>query len=585
MFDERHLEGLSPQGKLYALREIQKEIFNSSLYLTAKELLGYKDVNHRTHGDMIQSLEEPTTRKLIVMPRGTFKSSVSSVAFPIWCLNRNPDLRILLDGEVYTNSKNFLREIRMHLEAEPITSVYGPYAGPVWNESEIVIRQRKKVYKEASITASGIGAEKTGQHYDCLVAGTLILTSNGYLPVEAIQPKMRVLSSDGKFHSVVAVQSKHSDKPLVGLRAKYQPKTNWMTEDHLVCVFRDECAQWVMAKDVKQSDFLATPRIKAFTRAVSRTNKRINTLITEPDVWRFIGYWLAEGSRSTSNPNAIRLIFGETETDYIQDVCDIAKKHFGKRAVVLPNSKGAVSVKFSDPDVKELLAKFGSRASNKHLPPFALNASRNLQREMLIGYWRGDGSVTHKTINFSSISLSLLTGVQLILARFGIQSGITQTRKAGRSTIVRVDCNISDAWNLNTTNPLASLLLNQEAEFPIKPPRSFFTDNFWWVPVSEIKHGVGGNQVYDIQVADVHDFYSPGMILHNCIICDDLNSPTNSNTPEGREKVINHYKFLTSILEPTGTLVIVGTRYSALDVPGFIIENEINFEGLIPKWK
>ncbi len=176
------LEALPPKTRARAALLLTQEVYKQSLYRTSKELLGYSDVNRRTHGDMITALEDASLRKLIVMPRGTFKSSVSSVAFPIWLLLRNPNLRILLDGEVYTNSKNFLREIRLHLESPGLTELFGSFSGPVWNEGELIIRQRTRVLKEASITASGIGAEKTGQHYDVVLCDDLNSPSNSGTP-------------------------------------------------------------------------------------------------------------------------------------------------------------------------------------------------------------------------------------------------------------------------------------------------------------------------------------------------------------------------------------------------------------------
>ena len=54
-----------------------------------------------------------------------------------------------------------------------------------------------------------------------------------------------------------------------------------------------------------------------------------------------------------------------------------------------------------------------------------------------------------------------------------------------------------------------------------------------------------------------------------------MSSPSNTNTEENREKVINHYKYYQSILDPGGEIVVVGTRYHTHDLIGHIIENEI----------
>lgn len=159
-------------------KEAQATFFKQSLFLTAKCLLGYKDLSRRTHKMVCDALTADTKRKLIVMPRGTFKSSLCSVSFPIWSLINNPDIRILLDSELYSNSKNFLREIKLHLEKPKLVELFGPFKGFTWNEGEIIINQRTKVYKEASITCSGLGAEKTGQHYDLIVMDDLNSPSN-----------------------------------------------------------------------------------------------------------------------------------------------------------------------------------------------------------------------------------------------------------------------------------------------------------------------------------------------------------------------------------------------------------------------
>lgn len=159
----------APEIQIEGIRQRIQEIYRSSLYKTAKDLCGFSDMNWHTHGKMIEAIEENTERKCIVMPRGTFKSSVCSVAAPIWWLIKNPDERILLDSEVYTNSKNFLREIKGHLTSRKFVKLFGDYRGLNWNEAEITISKRSRIYKEASITCGGIGTVKVGQHYSKIV--------------------------------------------------------------------------------------------------------------------------------------------------------------------------------------------------------------------------------------------------------------------------------------------------------------------------------------------------------------------------------------------------------------------------------
>lgn len=149
-----------------------------SLEFLSRRIVGYKDINKQTHGEIINLLEDSNKRKMIVVPRGSLKSSIACVAYPIWLLIRNPNLRILIDSEIYTNSKNFIREIKAHLESEVMTTLFGDFKGPTWSEGEIIIRQRTKSSPQASITAGGVETQKTGQHYDVIIMDDLNSPTN-----------------------------------------------------------------------------------------------------------------------------------------------------------------------------------------------------------------------------------------------------------------------------------------------------------------------------------------------------------------------------------------------------------------------
>jgi hypothetical protein len=179
MIESLHTLPLDQQHEL--MRSMERETYRESLFLTAHDLLQYQQINMQTHGRMIKTLEQ-SGNKLIVMPRGTFKTSIAAVAYTIWLLIRDPNLRVLLDSELYSNSKNTLREVKAHIESDRFKSYFGEWRGDVWNEGEILIKARTAVKKEATITCSGIGAQKTGQHYDVIVADDMNSPKNSHTP-------------------------------------------------------------------------------------------------------------------------------------------------------------------------------------------------------------------------------------------------------------------------------------------------------------------------------------------------------------------------------------------------------------------
>lgn len=171
------------------LKEYQRKVFKESLYYTAKYALGMSDINWKTHGKTIEALEELEFRQegianaLVVMPRGSLKSSVCSVAFPVWRLCRNPNIRILIDSATYDLSTQIVGAIAQHLESTNLTSLFGTFKSKDdWSSKSITIAQRTKIFKESSVVASGVGSPKTGSHFDSIVCDDLNNEKNSATP-------------------------------------------------------------------------------------------------------------------------------------------------------------------------------------------------------------------------------------------------------------------------------------------------------------------------------------------------------------------------------------------------------------------
>ncbi len=121
-------------------------------------------------------------KKLILMPRGSFKSSLVTIGYSLHEILRDPNIRILIDGETFNNARKFLREIKGHIE---YGSVFREKFGdlvksepPGWTDSEIIIRTRTKNLKEPTITTSGIDVVKVGMHYDLIICDDLVSQLN-----------------------------------------------------------------------------------------------------------------------------------------------------------------------------------------------------------------------------------------------------------------------------------------------------------------------------------------------------------------------------------------------------------------------
>ncbi len=208
-------EKLEPSDAKDVLREFYKQDF----FEFAKYFLGYKDLDWKVHGQFISVFESEAPRKLVVMPRGTFKSTLGSVAYPIWRLLRDPNLTILLDSELYSNSKNFIREIKGHLQSERMSDLFGNMVGPKWDEGEIIVESRSANRKEASITAGGVGTTKVGQHYDLIIGDDYNSPQNSETPekcqkvIDHVRYNLNILNPAGEY---LIIGTRYAERDVIG---------------------------------------------------------------------------------------------------------------------------------------------------------------------------------------------------------------------------------------------------------------------------------------------------------------------------------------------------------------------------------
>lgn len=129
---------------------------------------------------------DPTKRMLLLMmPRNTFKSSIVTVGFTLQYFLHDPNIRILIDSETYGKAKNFIAEIKGHLETnkryrDVFYTVWGCYpdenkknTSVRWKDNELDLSCRTKQLKEASLTASGIDRSINGMHFDLIICDDL----------------------------------------------------------------------------------------------------------------------------------------------------------------------------------------------------------------------------------------------------------------------------------------------------------------------------------------------------------------------------------------------------------------------------
>lgn len=160
--------------------QLLRDEYLASFYSFVKGCLGKDKLTDAFHLPFCQIVANPPTPKqLILIPRGFYKTTICTVAYPIWLLCRNPDTTILIASATVTLGQHVLREIKAVFERNAaFRSVFASlvpedFTKTKWTETEIVV-PRTLDGKEPSIQVIGVGGTIVGQHFRVAIFDDLI---------------------------------------------------------------------------------------------------------------------------------------------------------------------------------------------------------------------------------------------------------------------------------------------------------------------------------------------------------------------------------------------------------------------------
>lgn len=167
-----------------------------SLFIFCKAVLKRNRLTRSLHKPLCDHLcRIPPYRKLVLMPRDHFKTTVVSNGLPIHILvqpeDRNiyipgmfgPDTRILIAGETVDRASKHLRWIETQFESNKLLRALWPncvWENPrrqskKWNEAELLLPRRLSAeVSDPTIQVNGVGGAITGAHVNVLIKDDLI---------------------------------------------------------------------------------------------------------------------------------------------------------------------------------------------------------------------------------------------------------------------------------------------------------------------------------------------------------------------------------------------------------------------------
>ena len=252
-----------PQIDTPALRRQATE----SLYFFAKAILGYDWLVPHIHGPLCVALEElaqcldmdpasdedALNRLLCELPRGWLKTTLCSIAFPIWLSIRKPNIRILVVQNSATNACKKLAVIRGQWEQNDLLRSLFPELLPtkssVWKADSACLT-RPASFAESTYEAAGTSTRVVSRHYDVVIEDDTVAPDYDELGNESLAPTHEDVQKAIGWHRTNVLPLLNN--PLRGINLIVG--TRWYDQDLIRWVKDNEPQYRVISRACREND-------------------------------------------------------------------------------------------------------------------------------------------------------------------------------------------------------------------------------------------------------------------------------------------------------------------------------------------
>ena len=360
--------------------------------------------------------------------------------------------------------------------------------------------------------------------FPCFVEGTLVLTADGYKPIEEITSNDYVLTHTNTYHKVV--------KPMINEADKiYKVDTMcseaiYTTENHPFYVRKKNNCQdsktgkrwrefstpeWVKAKNLSRDYYVGTAinqkaeipiwngvTFKWGDGRADRNSNQLSKHFNNKYFWYLIGRYIGDGWIRSGG--GIIICANDDEIGQITTVLDNLNFNYN---IVQEKNINKIHIAFKK--IGEYCEQFGRGAANKHLTSDIFNLPVDLLKSFLSGYIDADGCFTQGLYKITSVSRELIYGIGQCVAKayhrpFSIYfvSRPKTTVIEGRVVNQRDTYQITFKTETNTQD------------------KSFYENGYIWSPINDISYEDYNGLVYNLEVENDNSYVVQNVIVHNC---------------------------------------------------------------------
>lgn len=290
----------------------------------------------------------------------------------------------------------------------------------------------------------------------CLLPGTPILTTRGWVNVEDVRSDEYVISKDGGVVELLHFMTFYKeDCDVYDVKMSHSYRLLNLTHEHPLYVSKkpEGVFDYCKISDINVGDWTKYPNVYINEREISSENE-INGIEFNNHIWWLTGLWLGDGSFCYKSSC---FTISKNEPDIMNRVIYIIDNIL-KCDYNVCNNGSCVNIYIIKSQFNVWLENnFGKYSDGKIIPEWVKYINTEYKSSLVHGYLESDGSVYKHSkgyvyTEFTSINLGLLEDVQDILFSLGIIGSISELRDSGIMNIQGRDVKTRKCYHMRIGN-------------------------------------------------------------------------------------------------------------------------------------
>lgn len=361
----------------------------------------------------------------------------------------------------------------------------------------------------------------------CFVSGTLVLTEDGYKPIEDIVCGEKVLTHNNQYMEVtktmnnktnelVRIKSSASNIFECTLNHPLYIRTFHRERERYDRIFSNP--KWEEAQNIKVNYYIGTAinseacypnwngyeyHVNQFDSSNMIHRNELSSLFDREEFWYIIGRYIGDGWLSKNDGKSIIICCPKKEESLLQITEKLDKINFNYCVV---KQRTTYRVQIVKKELFLFLSQFGFGASNKHLTKDIINLPIQELQSFLNGYIESDGCCINGKYKISSVSKQLIFDTGACVSKvYKMPFSVYYTKRPKTCQIEGRTVNQKDSY---------TIVWKTDKK---KQDHAFYEAGYIWSPITKIeKKKTEETEVFNLEVKEDHSYVVQSVIVHNC---------------------------------------------------------------------